>query len=172
MNSRVLLVIDAILFAAVCALLYLVLTTSAEVPLPPPDILSGDGTPAPAADETNFAVTFGNLGARDIFGVPIPIPPPPPPEEQPPPPPPNLDNILARLQMNACFGDEAEIQDTLDGSTHTIRVGELVSLIGDTPGVSVNLRVAGIDDQEFRVDFELDWPEYPTQQGSLLMFPE
>jgi hypothetical protein len=171
MNSRVLMIVDALLVVAIAGLILATLMARVETPPPAPRI---DEPAAPAGEmerETSYVGAYTQLGQRNIFATLIPLPPPPPP---PPPPavvPPSLAIIAESLELYGVFGDMAEIFDSRDQQRHEVQVGQPFQLASNLdPSVMLDITVAEIDGDNFTVTLQLQVPDQPLQQVTLSAF--
>jgi hypothetical protein len=170
MNTRTLLILDAVLFAAICLLVYGILITTAEAPPSPPNVLADNALETTVAEtETELRAAYPNLGQKELFTALIPLPPEAPPPPPPPPVAPNLGNIVQRFRLLNAFSDELTFVDNGDNVTHTLAPGDTVTVLSDIPPQTVNIRLESIDDYNFTATFTLDVPNTPQQSSMLTM---
>jgi len=162
-NTRLMLIIDAVLGAAILALVFLILTTRPEQPPPIPDVedLRDVARSAVVFESDYIARAYPALGNTDVMGVPVPIPRPIP---EPPLPAPDLAAMLERVEIWSAFGTEGQIK--VDGGTPIDVVeGGTVDLPDNRDQRNnVTVEIADVDDYDFAVTFHLTYTR-PAYRG-------
>lgn len=172
MNPRSLIILDAVLFLAICALIYLVLVATVETPPPAPAFANAEQTVlAPVERESpQRAGHFQNLDQREIFTTLIPIPPPPPPPPPPVPEVPNLTEIASRFTIYMILPTSAEILDSATNAREVHELNQEFQVRSNVAGAGdVTVKITDLDDYQMSLTLEMEW-NGETQTETINMF--